>query len=487
MAHTDSSRENKPYSLIPENGNESHQLLHEGTDEEVICYGSKIDYKKTFLYYLCCLLSCGFFVLVGYWRPDWRHKWTHSMCPFQEADSVFIKDQYNRWYPAKILQLVDNTRRENSNGKQMIHETNDDPTDALGNGTNPLDVKYFKFHCLRYFWNPQIQHFTVLRGLDRNFTCREIYDRFSRGLDNHQAGRRAIIYEQNLIDVKVKSYIRLLFEVALNPFYVFQVFSVTLWFFDDYYYYAGCIVFVSVVSIAITLVQTRRNRVRLRNMVATSSNIQVIRNHSGDPENVSSTEIVPGDVIVIPPDGIRMECDAVLISGSCVVNESSLTGESNPVLKTQLISDGADADNVYYPNLHKQHSLFAGTQVLQARSYSSSLVTALVIRTGFYSMKGNLVRSILYPKPMNLKLYRDAIGFVGCLAFLALIGLIYSIVTLIIDGVTPGEVIKRALDMITIAVPPALPAAVSIGTVYATNRLRVRGIFCINPSRYLLL
>ncbi|EDV23802.1 uncharacterized protein TRIADDRAFT_27142, partial [Trichoplax adhaerens] len=347
----------------------------------------------------------------------------------------------------------------------------------------PLDVKYFKFHCLRYFWNPQIQHFTVLRGLDRNFTCREIYDRFSRGLDNHQAGRRAIIYEQNLIDVKVKSYIRLLFEVALNPFYVFQVFSVTLWFFDDYYYYAGCIVFVSVVSIAITLVQTRRNRVRLRNMVATSSNIQVIRNHSGDPENVSSTEIVPGDVIVIPPDGIRMECDAVLISGSCVVNESSLTGESNPVLKTQLISDGADADNVYYPNLHKQHSLFAGTQVLQARSYSSSLVTALVIRTGFYSMKGNLVRSILYPKPMNLKLYRDAIGFVGCLAFLALIGLIYSIVTLIIDGVTPGEVIKRALDMITIAVPPALPAAVSIGTVYATNRLRVRGIFCINPSR----
>lgn len=41
----------------------------------------------------------------------------------------------------------------------------------------------------------------------------------------------------------------------------------------------------------------------------------------------------------------------------------------------------------------------------------------------------------------------------------------------------------RALDLITIVVPPALPATLSIGTSFAIGRLRKSGIFCISPNR----
>lgn len=41
----------------------------------------------------------------------------------------------------------------------------------------------------------------------------------------------------------------------------------------------------------------------------------------------------------------------------------------------------------------------------------------------------------------------------------------------------------RALDLITVVVPPALPATLSIGTSFAIARLRKSGIFCISPSR----
>ena len=44
-------------------------------------------------------------------------------------------------------------------------------------------------------------------------------------------------------------------------------------------------------------------------------------------EEVSSEDLVPGDVIVIPPQGVLMHSDAALISGNCIVNESMLTGE----------------------------------------------------------------------------------------------------------------------------------------------------------------
>ena len=38
----------------------------------------------------------------------------------------------------------------------------------------------------------------------------------------------------------------------------------------------------------------------------------------------------------IPPDGYIMPCDTVLVAGTCIVNESMLTGESVPVTKSSL-------------------------------------------------------------------------------------------------------------------------------------------------------
>lgn len=38
-----------------------------------------------------------------------------------------------------------------------------------------------------------------------------------------------------------------------------------------------------------------------------------------------------------------------------------------------------------------------------------------------------------------------------------------------------------ALDLITIVVPPALPAAMTIGAVHALLRLKKSSIFCISP------
>jgi P-type E1-E2 ATPase len=46
-------------------------------------------------------------------------------------------------------------------------------------------------------------------------------------------------------------------------------------------------------------------------------------------------EIVPGDIIVVE-DGLRLPCDCLMMSGTVIVDESTLTGESNPIFKTGL-------------------------------------------------------------------------------------------------------------------------------------------------------
>jgi cation-transporting ATPase 13A3/4/5 len=50
---------------------------------------------------------------------------------------------------------------------------------------------------------------------------------------------------------------------------------------------------------------------------------------------MNSLELVPGDIIEIE-DNMTMPCDAILLNGQTIINESMLTGESIPVLKMPL-------------------------------------------------------------------------------------------------------------------------------------------------------
>lgn len=69
---------------------------------------------------------------------------------------------------------------------------------------------------------------------------------------------RRLIYGNNEIKVEIHSIFKLLFLEVLNPFYVFQIFSVTLWLSDEYVYFATAIIIMSVFGIASTIIQTRQ-------------------------------------------------------------------------------------------------------------------------------------------------------------------------------------------------------------------------------------
>ncbi|PIN91810.1 hypothetical protein AB205_0172530 [Aquarana catesbeiana] len=113
-----------------------------------------------------------------------------------------------------------------------------------------------------------------------------------------------------------------------------------------------------------------------------------------------------------------------------------------------------------------------------------SLLTHTVLSyPGFNTAKGDMVRSILYPKPMNFKLYRDAFRFLMCLVSIAIIGFIYSVVVFAVKGGSARDIVVKSLVAVTVAIPPVLPAAVATGIMYAQKRLKKKKIFCISPQR----
>uniref|UniRef100_A0A2I3SI19 Polyamine-transporting ATPase 13A3 n=1 Tax=Pan troglodytes TaxID=9598 RepID=A0A2I3SI19_PANTR len=455
---------------------EERKIINQGQEDEMEIYGYNLSRWKLAIVSLGVICSGGFLLLLLYWMPEWRVKATCVRAAIKDCEVVLLRttDEFKMWFCAKIRVLSLETypvsspksmsnKLSNGHAVCLIENPTEENRHRISkySQTESQQIRYFTHHSVKYFWNDTIHNFDFLKKL---------------------------LYGVNEIAVKVPSVFKLLIKEVLNPFYIFQLFSVILWSTDEYYYYALAIVVMSIVSIVSSLYSIRKQYVMLHDMVATHSTVRVsVCRVNEEIEEIFSTDLVPGDVMVIPLNGTIMPCDAVLINGTCIVNESMLTGESVPVTKTNLPNPSVDVkgigDELYNPETHKRHTLFCGTTVIQTRFYTGELVKAIVVRTGFSTSKGQLVRSILYPKPTDFKLYRDAYLFLLCLVAVAGIGFIYTIINSILNEVQVGVIIIESLDIITITVPPALPAAMTAGIVYAQRRLKKIGIFCISPQR----
>ncbi|VDH94161.1 cation-transporting ATPase 13A3/4/5 [Mytilus galloprovincialis] len=465
-------------------------VINDGTEDELLCYGYCYSQWRVIVFPFLVLFTGGFILLLMSWKPQLQCYLRKKKCSLQSADHILVQDAFHNCHVCEIKVINFAAGIPSDVGlSQPVPPADDTSSESSESSDKALlvekrqsdsNLKYFDYQHIRYIWDQGARNFNKLLDLSTNVSCISITEDF-QGFTSKEQEQKRLVYGDNVIDVDVKSYGKLFMEEVINPFYIFQICSIILWSCDSYYIYASCIAFISLVSIAVSLYETKRQSITLHNMVAfSSSTISVCRGGTAY-EDVPVSHLVPGDLISIPHNGCTMTCDAVLTAGTCIVNESMLTGESVPVTKTQL-SHQEDSE-VYSADLHKRHTLFSGTKVLQTRYYGHAKVTAVVVRTGFKTAKGELVRGILYPKPLGFKFYQDAMKFVLFLSAIALMGMTYSVVILVRKGVVIPKIILRALDIITVIVPPALPAAMTIGTVYAQNRLKKTGIFCISPPR----
>jgi cation-transporting ATPase 13A3/4/5 len=66
------------------------------------------------------------------------------------------------------------------------------------------------------------------------------------------------VYGFNDIRVPVQSLLTLLLLEVINPFYIFQVFTLCVWAAEEYYYYLIAIVLMTCFGVISTILQTRK-------------------------------------------------------------------------------------------------------------------------------------------------------------------------------------------------------------------------------------
>eukprot|EP00386_Alphamonas_edax_P010227 GDKI01033192.1.p1 GENE.GDKI01033192.1~~GDKI01033192.1.p1 ORF type:complete len:1084 (-),score=367.52 GDKI01033192.1:907-4158(-) len=132
-----------------------------------------------------------------------------------------------------------------------------------------------------------------------------------------------------------------------------------------------------------------------------------------------------------------------------------------------------------------KYTLFSGTTVIQAKGQGDrdAMAVAMVARVGYRTMQGKLMRSILFPPPNRFSFFQDSMTFILMMFILCFLGAIWAVYALISQGAEDLDIVTRILDLFTIAVPPALPCAMSVGTRYAIQRLKKLNVTCISPSR----
>ncbi|CAG9864440.1 unnamed protein product [Phyllotreta striolata] len=451
------SRESSGYQTI--GSNDVQEFYNEAQDQVLFeIRGLKKSRFRSFLYHVFGILFLGFPYVIFNYYPKLK-KVKFKPVTLQSATELLVSNKYGR----NEFISIDNM-------KLTLPEIASD------------NFRYFLYQHNKYVWDCNKGAFVTLDALIP-FQTADQYLNNLNGLSDEEYKFRLTLYGLNKIEVEVKSYWILFVQEVLNPFYAFQAFSVGLWLIDDYISYAVCVIILTLFSSITSLIQTRRQSEALHDLVESSKchEVTVVRKDGETDAKriIDPTELVPGDLISLPSANYIMPCDAILLTGQCIVNESVLTGESVPITKSALHA-GPDA---YDPDVHKRNTLFSGTHVIQTRYYGGEPVVARVVRTGFDTTKGSLVKSILYPAPVGLKFYKDSFKFIFVLFTVAGAGMVYCLYLYISRGARLEHVIVRTLDIITIVVPPALPAAMAVGTVYSQNRLKKIGIFCISPPR----
>ena len=170
-------------------------------------------------------------------------------------------------------------------------------------------------------------------------------------------------------------------------------------------------------------------------------------------QRIAGREVVQGDIIVLA-EGDRIPADAVLIDSiNLCVDESLLTGESLPV---QKIAGEICRDATCRVSTQVENYVYSGTLVIQGQGI------AQVTATGSSTEIGKIGKALQKLEPEQTALQKEMALLVRNLA---IVGLCFCAVVIIVYGLTRGDWLKGFLAGITLAMailPNEFPVVVTI-------------------------
>ncbi|MCL6014523.1 MAG: HAD-IC family P-type ATPase, partial [Candidatus Thermoplasmatota archaeon] len=282
-------------------------------------------------------------------------------------------------------------------------------------------------------------------------STKECYNKLnssSSGLSSSDVEQRIRQYGKNeVVEKKENAVLKFLKKFWAPVPWMLEITAIITFFIGkdlDTYIILSLLIFNSFISFfqesrASDAVEMLRSRITVKT--------RVLRN--GSWEQIISTELVPGDVVHVRMGDV-VPADVKIERGKVEVDQSALTGESNPVRR------GEDGE------------IFSGSIVKKGEA------TGLVVATGAKTLFGHTAELVSSAKSES-HLEKLILSIVKYLAVIDVILVLGLVVFSFIYNVPLIDAIPFSLVVLIASIPVALPATFTIATAYGAIDLSKKG------------
>ena len=297
---------------------------------------------------------------------------------------------------------------------------------------------------------------------DWNYSAQELLQKFDvteQGLNNARVEEiRRLAGENILQEGKKKSTLEVFLGQFCDLLVVILIIAAIISMFSGNAESTIVILLVLIMNAVLGTVQHVKAQRSLESLKQLSApNAKVIRN--GVKQEVPSREIVPGDIVMLEAGDMIVADGRILHNYSLQVNESSLTGESTNVEKTDTVIEGkaALADRV--------NMVYSGSLVTYGRAQ------VLVTGTGMKTELGKIAGLMNAAKERKTPLQESLDKFSGRLAMLIMIICAVVFGLCIYREMTILDSLLFAVALAVAAIPEALGSIVTIVQAFGTQKM----------------
>lgn len=297
---------------------------------------------------------------------------------------------------------------------------------------------------------------------DWNYSTQELLQKFDvteQGLNNARVEEtRGQTGENILQEGKKKSTLEVFLGQFCDLLVVILIIAAIISMFSGNVESTIVILLVLIMNAVLGMVQHIKAQRSLESLKQLSApNAKVIRN--GVKQEIPSKEIVSGDIVMLEAGDMIVADGRILHNYSLQVNESSLTGESTNVEKTDMVIEGkvALADRV--------NMVYSGSLVTYGRAQ------VLVTGTGMKTELGKIAGLMNAAKERKTPLQESLDKFSGRLAMLIMIICAIVFCLCIYRKMTILDSLLFAVALAVAAIPEALGSIVTIVQAFGTQKM----------------
>lgn len=296
----------------------------------------------------------------------------------------------------------------------------------------------------------------------------EELDTTENGLSTSEAETRAQKYGLNVITIKGEPLWRKIIAPFTNVFMAVLAVAVAVSLIEHAVIDATIIGIIMAANATIHYVQRFSTERILRSLQEyRKQTVEVVRGKK--IVSIESNYLVPGDIIVLS-EGEKIPADARVIKATELrVDESQLTGESEPISKqVKPLKNGKE---VY----ERSNMLFQGSFIVSGEAVA--VVTATGNTTEFGKLAG-LAGHVSSKSPVQAKIDKLLSQVIVAVLILAAFAFALSLYR----GISVTESIRFIIALSVSAVPEGLPVAISVILVLAMRRMAAKKALVRNMS-----